>query len=188
MMLSWLCHFFCSFALLGVTIPLVQQESTQFLWFSSSNTFPLTRQGSGKGMQRKDRLLTFFSAHQWDRTMLCHGVLPLLGKAQADCSLMRNFQVFLPIQDDLTSSVFIPVDQMSGFSFQQFSPSVFRENSREGGVMITAVAVSRGTECAALSAHGKEKQSGPRERWLWSQSPRICILHSYLISDSGQVS
>lgn len=53
---------------------------------------------------------------------------------------------------------------MSRFSFQQFSPSVFRENSRESGVMITAVAVSRGTECAALSAHGKEEQSGPRER------------------------
>lgn len=65
-------------------------------------------------MQRKDRLL--FSLHI-NGIRLCRGVLPLLGKAQADCSLVRNFQVLLPIQDDLTSSVFITVDQMSFFFF-----------------------------------------------------------------------
>lgn len=66
---------------------------------------------------------------------------------------MRNFQVLLPIHDYLTSSIFITVDQMSGFVclfvvffFQYFGPSALRENSRESGVMTTALIVFLGTE------------------------------------------
>lgn len=97
---------------------------------------------------------------------LCRNVLPLLGKAQADCSLVRNFQVLLPIHDYLTSSAFITVDQMSSifFFFAVIWSYCFHENSRERGVMTTALTVFLGSECAALSAHGKEEQSGPRER------------------------